>query len=291
MNLRKYEAFACVVSLQSLTRAAQTLGCTQSAVSHMIRSLEEELGYRLLVRNRQGVKLTAAGKQTLPAVLAVLRANEQLEQIISGIRGHDIGTVRIAAFTSVAVHWLPDILKQFQLLHPKVEFQLNNGDYHDVEQWLRDEACDIGFISLPTNLQLPYFTLTEDPLVAIVSTNHPLAGASHYPVRRVEQEDFISLLETSSHDTRRIFHENSVTPNIKFTTKDDYAIIAMVEKGLGISILPQLLLQDCRESIAVLPLDPPCRRTIALALSKTGTDNPVAQTFAQYVQTWVQTHA
>ena len=75
MNLRKYEAFASVVQLGSLTRAAQALGCTQSAVSHMIHSLETELGFRLLVRNRHGIKLTADGEATLPAVLEVLAAN------------------------------------------------------------------------------------------------------------------------------------------------------------------------------------------------------------------------
>ena len=76
MNLRKYEAFASVISLGSLTRAAEALGCTQSAVSHMINSLENELGFRLLIRSRHGVKLTADGEKALPAVLAVLDSNE-----------------------------------------------------------------------------------------------------------------------------------------------------------------------------------------------------------------------
>ena len=285
MNLRKYEAFASVVQLGSLTRAAQALGCTQSAVSHMIHSLETELGFRLLVRNRHGIKLTADGEATLPAVLEVLAANEKLERIVSSVRGLDTGMIRIGTFTSVAVHWLPGMIKGFQALHPHIEFQLNNGDYHDVEQWLLHDECDLGFVTLPT--QFPCVTLTDDPLVAILPPNHPLAHDAVFPIRQIEHEDFIGLLETSSHDAKRAFRAAGIEPSVKFTTKDDYAIIAMVENGLGVSIVPSLLLKDRTENVAVLPLDPPCKRTIALASSAAGNESSAAAAFAHYAQSWV----
>ena len=132
MNLAKYEALVTVVELGSLTRAAQSLGCTQSAVSHSIDSLEKELGFPILKRGRAGVQLTAEGERLLPAVNALLGSAEQLNQTAAAIRGLDAGTVRIGAFTSVAVHWLPAVLKEFQTDYPKVEFKLLNGDYHDV---------------------------------------------------------------------------------------------------------------------------------------------------------------
>ncbi len=288
MNLRKYEAFASVISLGSLTRAAEALGCTQSAVSHMINSLENELGFRLLIRSRHGVKLTADGEKALPAVLAVLDANERLEQIVSSIHGLDAGVVRIGAFTSVAVHWLPGMIKGFQKMHPNIEFRLNNGDYHDVEQWLLRDECDLGFVTLPNELSCECVELIDDPLLAIIPNTHPLAQAEVFPIRRIEQEDFISLLETSSHDARRVFKSAGVTPNVKFKTKDDYAIIAMVENGLGISIMPQLLLKNRSENVKVLPLDQPFKRTIALATSETGAGSPAVKAFAQYVQQWVK---
>ena len=125
-----------VVETGSLTRAAQVLGCTQSAVSHSIDSLEQELGFALLKRSRAGVRLTGEGERMIAAVRNLLNSAEQLQQTASAIRGLDSGTVRIGSFTSVAVHWLPPVLKEFQHDYPKVNIRLLNGDYHDVEQWL-----------------------------------------------------------------------------------------------------------------------------------------------------------
>ena len=147
--IEKYRALMSAVELGSLTRAAEALGCTQSAVSHAIASLEQELGFRLLLRARSGIRLTDEGERMLPAVRSLLSAGEQLEQTAASIRGLDQGTVRIGAFTSVAVHWLPAVLKEFQHDYPHVSFRLLNGDYHDVSEWLADGSVDIGFVALP----------------------------------------------------------------------------------------------------------------------------------------------
>ena len=137
MNLAKYQALLSVVESGSLTAAAAQLGLTQSAVSHSINSLEEELGFAVIKRSRAGVRLTNEGERLLPAVRGLLNSAEQLNQVTASIRGLDSGLVRIGAFTSVAVHWLPGVLKEFQCDYPRVDFRLLNGDYHDVEQWLR----------------------------------------------------------------------------------------------------------------------------------------------------------
>ena len=126
--IAKARALMSAVEMGSLKAAAEALGCTQSAVSHMIASLEKELGFRLLRRARSGVKLTDEGERLLPFVRALLSADEQLRQSAASIRGLDQGTVRIGAFTSVAVHWLPPVLKEFQRDYPNVEFKLLNGD-------------------------------------------------------------------------------------------------------------------------------------------------------------------
>ena len=128
MNLEKYRTLMTVLDCGSLSRAAEELGKTQSAVSHSIDSLERELGFVLLKRSRAGLRLTGEGERLLPAVRSLLAAAEQLGQTVSSIRGLESGTVRIGAFTSVAVHWLPPILKEFQHDFPKVDFRLLNGD-------------------------------------------------------------------------------------------------------------------------------------------------------------------
>ena len=157
-----------MVEQGSLTRAAETLRCTQSNLSHSLDSLEKELGFTLLRRSRAGVRLTNEGERILPAVRNYLGAAEQLRQTASSIRGLESGTVRIGAFTSVAVHWLPPILKEFQRDYPRVDFRLLNGDYHDVEQWLTDGSVDVGFVALPSPVECECIALMEDRLLAIL---------------------------------------------------------------------------------------------------------------------------
>ena len=304
------------VELGSITRAAESLGVTQSAVSHMISSLESELGFALLRRGRAGAATTADGERVLPAIRGILASRERLEQTASAIRGLDRGTVRIGTFTSVGVHWLPGIIADFQADYPGVELKLMSGDYHYVEQWLSDGSADIGFVSLPTKLAGETAALAADRLLAVVPASHPLAGAERFPVAELAREPFIGLLETSDRDARGVFEareaaradarrsKGNLDPRdrdargvfeavgaaarVKYTTKDDYAVIAMVERGLGVSIMPELLLKNCSEAVRCLELDPPAARTIGLCLPDADRAGPATRRFAEYAKEWVR---
>ena len=270
MNLSKYEALCAVVEQGSLTR---------------------ELGFPILKRGRGGVKLTADGEKLMPSVRALLASAEQLKQTAASIRGLDTGTVRIGAFTSVAVHWLPGVLKEFQADYPKVEFRLFNGDYHDVEQWLSDGSVDIGFVNVPCALDCECITLMEDRLLAILPLGSRFASYPKFPLVECETEPFISLLQSSDHDARRALESAGVQPNVRFYTKDDYAILAMVEQGLGMSIMPELLLKGRNDRLQILPLIPEARRTIGMAIAASEKAGPATRRFADYVVRYVKENA
>ena len=288
MNLEKYRILLTVIEQGGLSRAAQALECTQSAVSHALASLEEELGFTLLRRGRGGVKLTDEGERLLPAVRALLNSAEQLRQTASSIRGLESGTVRIGAFTSVAVHWLPAVLQRFQRDYPKVEVRLLNGDYHDVEQWLSDGSIDAGFVGVPCGVKCETIPLMEDRLLAILPKDSRFASYPKFPLVECETEPFISLLQSSDHDARRALEAAGVKPNVRFYTKDDYAIIAMVEQGLGMSIMPELLLKGRHDEVLTLPLIPEARRTIGLAIADGSRAGPAVRRFADYVTAYVK---
>ena len=283
----KYEVLIKAVETGSLTKAAEALGCTQSAVSHCIAGLEEELGFPVIVRGHGRVALTAEGEKIMPSVRAIMNSYEQLEQNAASIRGLDCGTVRIGAFTSVAVHWLPGILKAFQKDYPNVEFKLLNGDYHDVEQWLEDGSIDVGFVNVPCGVDCDVITLIEDRLLAILPKDSKYTSYPRFPLIECEKEPFISLLESSDHDARRALDAAGVKPNVRFYTKDDYAIIAMVEQGLGISIMPELLLKGRHDELLILPLVPEAKRTIGLATAGRNPGPAVAR-FRDYVVDFVR---
>ena len=276
MKLDKYQVFSTVVEQRSLTLAAASLGCTQSAVSHSLDTLEQELGFPLLRRGRAGVTLTAEGERLLPAVRDLLRSREQLRQTADAIRGLDTGLVRIGAFTSVAVHWLPGVLKEFQADFPRVEFKLLN---------------DVGFVNGPGAVDCECIPLMEDRLLAILPEGSRFTGYAKFPLLECETEPFISLLESSDHDARRALESAGVQPNVRFYTKDDYAILAMVEQGLGMSIMPELLLRGRHDRLQILPLLPEARRTIGLAIAAGAKAGPAVRRFADYVIRYVREEA
>ncbi len=288
MTLSRYMTLLTVVEQRSLTGAAQLLSCTQSAVSHSIDTLERELGFPVIRRSRAGVELTAEGEKLMPAVRALMNSAEQLNQVAASIRGLDTGTVRIGAFTSVAVHWLPGVLKEFQADYPKVDFKLLNGDYHDVEQWLTDGSVDVGFVNMPCGLGCECIALMEDRLLAILPPDSRFASYPKFPLAECETEPFISLLQSSDHDARRALEAAGVKPNVRFYTKDDYAIIAMVEQGLGMSIMPELLLKGRHDRLLTLPLVPEAKRTIGLAIAAGDKAGPAVRRFADYVVKYVK---
>ncbi len=290
MDTKKYAVLQKAAELGSLTRAAEELGLTQSAVSHILADLEQETGFRLMCRGRSGASLTPEGERLMPAVTRLLDAARALGAEAAGIRGQAAGTIRIGTFTSVAVHWLPGMMKEFQEANPLAEFRLFNGDYHDVQQWLADGSVDLAFAALPVDARCVCTPLLEDRLLAVLPLDHALAAGETCPVTEIAREPFISLLQASAHDALRAAEQAGVRLNVKYTTKDDYAIIAMVSQGLGVSIMPELLLEGRTESVAVRPLDPPSSRVIALAEPDPGSASPAARRFRDFVIQWVREH-
>lgn len=287
MSIKQYEVFAKTVELGSLTRAAEALDSTQSRISHVLSAMEEEYGFCLMQRSRSGVTLTEAGAMLLPKMEAILQQHRELEALIADIRNANAGTVRLGTFTSVAVHWLPGMIQAFQSAHPQVELKMFSGDYADVEQWLGDGTVDLAFVSLPAPENTRAIPLVEDELLAILPKGHPLANQPRIDAAKLGREPFISLPKRSDHDIHRALDKAGITPNIRFTTKDDYAVIAMVEQGLGISIVPELLVRGRGQRVELRPLEPRSTRTIALALPQ-GNASPAVEAFAEAAVTWLK---
>lgn len=287
MSIKQYEAFVKTAELGSLTRAAEALDSTQSRISHVLSAMEDEYGFCLMRRSRSGVTLTEAGAMLLPKMEAIVQQNRELEALIADIRNADTGTVRLGAFTSVAVHWLPGMIQTFQAAHPQVELKMFNGDYFDVEQWLRDGTVDMAFVTLPAPDNTRAIPLVEDELLAILPKGHPLAAQPRIDAAKLGREPFISLPKSSDHDIHRALGKAGITPNVRFTTKDDYAVIAMVEQGLGVSIVPELLVRGRGQNVELRPLEPKATRTIALALPQ-GAASPAVEAFAEGAVAWLK---
>lgn len=284
MNLQKYISFVKTVEYGSFTKAAEILGYTQSGVSRMIADLEKEWGVSLLERNKNGVKLTSDGTKLLPYVQSLCTDFDKLQMQVDELKGLQSGLIRIGTFSSVATHWLPNIIKEFQKDYPNIDYELLLGDYTEIEEWIHTGRVDCGFLRLPTHPDFETVFLEKDRLMAIIPEEHPLKEQEKFPVTALCDEPFMLLEKGAKAEISEVFERNNLTPNVKFTTWDDYAVMSMVESGLGIAILPELILKRVPYRILVKELDVPAYRNIGLALRERKTASLAVKRFIEYLQ-------
>lgn len=285
VNQSKYLVFLKTVELGSITRAAEDLGYTQSAVSRILSDLEQEWGVTLLLRGRSGVTLTAAGEALLPGLRAVCNAERELQEEVAELHGLTRGTIRVGTFNSISVHWLPRLMKTFLEKYPAIRFEvLTHIEYREIEDWVASGRVDCGFISLPCALELDTVFLRRDRHMAVLPAGHPLAGEPAYPIARFAQDPYIKLEDDRDREVIRIFERYGVKPNLQYLVNDDYAAISMVESGLGVSVLTELVLRRTPYQVAVKPLDPPQFRDIGLAVRDRSAASPATARFLEHVE-------
>ncbi len=284
MNLQKYLSFVKTVEYGSFTKAAEILNYTQSGVSRMIADLEKEWGVTLLERSKNGVKPTSDGLKLLPYAQNLCADFDKLKMQVDELNGLESGLIRIGTFSSVATHWLPNIIKEFQKDYPNIDYELLLGDYTEIEEWIHTGRVDCGFLRLPTHPDFETIFLEEDKLMAIIPGNHPLKDCEKFPVTALCEEPFMLLEKGAKAEISEIFERNNLTPNVKFTTWDDYAVMSMVESGLGIAILPELILKRVPYKILAKELDVPAFRNIGLALRDKKTASLAVKRFIDYLK-------
>ena len=287
MNIRKYEAFARAVELGSLSKAAEELGYTQSGISHMMQSLEEEVGFPLLVRTSAGIQPNHEGELLLPVIRQLLNTSESLEQYIAKIKGADTGRIRVAAYTSVATYWLPGIIRDFQKDYPNVEIQIIEMGSGAIEQIMRERKADLCIYAGGEGQELEWVPLCRDRMLALVPPEHPLARQDRVPLEALLTEKFIMPMPDYDGEVRYILNKLPRWPQILFSACSDYAIINMVTEGLGVSILPELLLKNYGHSAVALPMDPPQERMLGMGVPQLKTASPVTRNFMEYVKRYV----
>ncbi len=284
MNLQKYLSFVKTVEYGSFTKAAEILSYTQSGISRMIADLEKEWGVILLERNKNGVKPTSDGMKLLPYAQNLCIDFDKLKMQVDELNGLQSGLIRIGTFSSVATHWLPNIIKEFQKDYPNIDYELLLGDYTEIEECIHTGRVDCGFLRLPTHPEFETIFLQKDKLMAIIPENHSLKDCNKFPVTALCNEPFMLLEKGAKAEIPEIFERNNLTPNVKFTTWDDYAVMSMVESGLGIAILPELILKRVPYRIIAKELDVPAYRNIGLALRDKKTASLAVKRFIDYLQ-------
>ncbi len=281
--LLKYLAFVKTVERGSFTRAAQELDYAQSSISKMVADLEAEWGMTLLERSKRGVHLTSAGEQVLPFLRKVLNDHQELEGQIHRMNGIETGVVRIGTFASVAINWLPNIFAALQKDYPGIEYEMLLGDYTEVEQWIKEGRVDCGFLPLPALPQFDTIFLEQDEYKVVLPAGHSLAEKETVDIADLNDLPFLLLEHGGKTEVSDLLEFSHVQPDIRFTTWEDFAIMAMVEKGMGVSILPDMILQRIPYQVEIRSLQKPYYRSIGLAIKSQNHITPAVKKFIDYL--------
>lgn len=266
MTLLTYQVFQTAAKIGSFQKAADILGLTPSAISHAISSMENELGFPVLTRSKSGVTLTNYGEQLLPYVNAVLNSDESLQQAVAELNGLKRGKVKIGVFSSVCTNWLPDILRSFQKQYAEITVEVFQGTYDDVYDWLKNGVADLGFLSVSSAKDIPIEPMYKDPLLCVLPKGTRRDSTKPYiDIEEMRAHQFVTQRECTDADIQNFLKENSLRIESNYHVVDDLSTIALVEKGFGICLMPELVMRDIPYEVDCWPVYPEAARIIGIA--------------------------
>lgn len=262
--MNRYLALHKIIELGNFTKAASAMNCTQSAISQMISSLEDELKIKLLNRSKSGISLTKEGERLYPHIQRLVYEYRTVKEHAQEIRGLETGTIRIGTMGSISAHWLPILISEFKKKYPAIEFVLLEGDYVSITEWIKTGAVDFGFVNPDAVSGIKTSPVKDGRMMAVLPPGHPLAENEIVSLKDLGKEHFI-LLEEGNHSEPLIaFKEQGIHPKISYVIHDDYTIMNMVEQGLGVSMLAELMLKRIAYNLELRPTEPPVIRKMAI---------------------------
>lgn len=286
MDISKLALLCDVADTNNLTLSAERMGYTQSGVSHAISKLETEMGLPIIKRTKHGVELTSEGALLMPYIQLVVSHYQRMDDVIDSILGLQRGSICIGTYCSIASQWLPEIIGKYQQLYPNIAIRIREGGIRDVERWLYDGTIDFGFLSWKKNQNFKFLSLARDPLFAILPKDYkiPEKYQDNFPVSAFAEYPFIASENGVDEDVNAALAQSKVTPMTSFTCHDDHTIIPMVEKGLGISLLPNMFLINHDANIQKIPVTPCSVRTLGIGILSEKTLSTCSKAFIKLSQ-------
>ncbi len=269
MDAKKLEILMTAVDLGSFSRASEVVGYTQSGLTHLVNSLEREIGFPLIVRSHNGISLTEQGRDLMPDIRQFLQANASLENRIQGIREKQTETIRIAAYASIAMFWMPEILYRFRRICPNVDVDLRMVD-HALEPFelLQDGKTDVIFASRQNYGTCEWTPLYHELLYAILPRDYPLKSHTEFPLKEFEGKEFLMPYGRFDIDVHAAFKREGVKANEQTVYVDDETVIRMVGKGLGISMMSELMIRGNTDDVLCIPVTPKSIRELGMGTEK-----------------------
>ncbi len=293
IKLSQLRALVAVAEHHNFSEAALHLEVSQSAVSHAIASLEEELGVVLLSRGRHGANLTPVGEQVIGYARQILQILEMIGKEANLSKGLEGGQVRIASFRSIATHVLPAAIVRFRKSFPAIAISVTEyRDTAEIEQALKSGRADLGVAHLPFPSGFEAWEILRDEYLALLPpqsrhTDSPLTWPEllAYPLIMPPESDSCCAL-IYNHFRKAGF---PITP--AYQIQEDSTIVSMVSQGLGAAVLARLAAEPLPPEIELHHLPKPLERVIGVAIAADMLHTPPVFAFLETLKQLMPSHA
>lgn len=282
--LSKYVIFCKVIENNSFTQAAEQIGYSQSAVSQIVKSLEQELKTTLIERRKDGIILTRDGNELYPYIRGIAQAEKALDTKSKEMHGLLTSSITIGSFTSVSRNVLPKLMHEFKKLYPGVNIKLRQGDYTEIRSWIINGEVDFGFINSQAASGLEIAPIYSDKMVAVLPLSHPLANHTEVSLSELENDPLILLDEGEYSLPLNSFKENGLHPKVEYKIYDELTILAMIQQNIGISLMYKMAIQGYDQNVAVLEVPSIPERQVAIAYTKKDSLSMATKTFIKFIQ-------
>lgn len=261
MDDRKLETLLATIRTGSFSKAARELNCTQSAVTQMMNSMENELGCQILERNHNGVKLTDTGENLLPFIIEADAGLSRLMKYAKRLSEGKTIPIRIGSFSSISNTWLPEIMQLYQQKYPDISFDIRIGS-NLLTEWLLNGEIDLALGDEDRCRAFRWYPLTDDPYYAVLPENLLTDDRD-----TISQEEFAKLpLIMAPLNVLDKHLEVLVNRKIDVTCDDDSTLLNMVSQGFGVTAMPRLSLWNVPDNVRILNLTSVPKRVIGVAL-------------------------
>lgn len=285
--MTKYEMILSVYHTHSISVTAEKYNYTQSAISQAIKSFEKELGLPLFKRTKNGMLPISNTEEIIRELRTICDAENRIADIASNLTSLKNGYIHIGTIKSIAYNWLPSMVKNFSKKYPNIHFKISMGSSSQLHDKLDQNEVDCIFVSnylLPDNLE--FYPMDTDELMLLTSRSHPLADKLKVNLADIKDENYIYSEDGFDFEAGGIFEQNNIHPTVLYQLDDDVAVQKMVSDGMGISVLPKLLLSTPPFDICIRPFTEHYKRTLGVAYLKDSELDPATEAFLEYVKEW-----
>lgn len=281
MNTMNYRAFVKVVELGSITKAAKALDYSQPGVSHMLSALETEAGFPLVIRNRDAILPTEDGKKLLFYCQQIVKNEDTFYNTISSINGIMAGSIKIGAYNSLLIKFIPSLVTHFTKLYPKVEIQLSEKANLDIQNSMINGSLDAAFMSDDVPKGFEFYPLFSVPVGVIMHCEHPLAAFEKIPINMLNGQEFIMPGVGWDDIYNSVQAKQAFTPVVKHYVASDNAVFSMVSDNFGMYVISKLQIPQLPENVVFREFEEGVWRNIGICVKSLKHASPTLKEFVK----------